>query len=185
MGIETITRSWLSELLNGERLGRSCPAPWASWVRSGRYAPLIATPVERIPRKNEQLPATADGMGMLHAVYEHFSGAPFKFERFAGELFRLHRSGFVGTIDYTCPYRDGGRDTVGEMIAGIGDETVIGEFAIEAKCYAPSCAIGTKEVSRLSGRLRDQCLEYSSRPAISGAKRTKKCGCTTVAPSCS
>jgi len=152
--VESVSRQWLDELTAGERLGKSCPTIWRQWVETGHYEPLITSPVERPPSKAQQLPQDAASRKLLEIVHAHFSANPFKFEAFAGEMLRQHRPGLVGEIDYTRPYVDGGRDAVGKVLAGRNVRTVIGEFALEAKCFSPDTAVTVSQVSRLSGRLR-------------------------------
>lgn len=57
-------------------------------------------------------------------------------------------------IDVTRPWRDGGRDAVGDYLLGPGDDPVAVEFALEAKCYEPSHSVGVRWTSRLISRLR-------------------------------
>jgi hypothetical protein len=52
------------------------------------------------------------------------------------------------------PWRDGGRDAVGEYLLGPHADPVAVEFALEAKCYAPTAGVGVRETSRLISRLR-------------------------------
>ena len=52
------------------------------------------------------------------------------------------------------PWRDGGRDAVGEYLLGPHADPVAVEFALEAKCYAPTTGVGVRETSRLISRLR-------------------------------
>jgi Restriction endonuclease len=60
----------------------------------------------------------------------------------------------VDKIDVTRPWRDGGRDAVGEYLLGPHADPVAVEFALEAKCYAPANSVGVRETSRLISRLR-------------------------------
>jgi hypothetical protein len=151
----TAPREWLADLVAGNFLSTRCPRPWLKWVETGAYAPLVAGPIRTVRSKGAQLPAEhGEDMGMLRMIYDHFAQDPFKFEKFAGDAFRWHRPDLAGQIDYTRPYKDGGRDAVGHIFAGVGEPVVIGEFALEAKCYAPDNGCGVHEISRLSGRLR-------------------------------
>ena len=56
--------------------------------------------------------------------------------------------------DVTRPWRDGGRDAVGDYLLGPRDDPVAVEFALEAKCYGPSNSVGVRQTSRLISRLR-------------------------------
>ena len=60
----------------------------------------------------------------------------------------------VDRIDVTRPWRDGGRDAVGDYLLGPDADPVAVEFALEAKCYAPGHGVGVRETSRLISRLR-------------------------------
>jgi hypothetical protein len=60
----------------------------------------------------------------------------------------------VDKIDVTRPWRDGGRDAVGEYLLGPHSDPVAVEFALEAKCHAPTHGVGVRETSRLISRLR-------------------------------
>ncbi|SRR6266566_6248261 len=51
----------------------------------------------------------------------------------------------VDKIDVTRPWRDGGRDAVGEYLLGPHADPVAVEFALEAKCYAPTNSVGVRE----------------------------------------
>src|ERR1700728_1803392 len=54
----------------------------------------------------------------------------------------------------TRPWRDGGRDAVGDFLLGPPSDPVAVEFALEAKCYAENHGVGVRETSRLISRLR-------------------------------
>ena len=61
----------------------------------------------------------------------------------------------VERVDVTRPWRDGGRDAVGDFTIGPRADPITVEFALEAKCYQPGRnAVGVREVSRLISRLR-------------------------------
>jgi len=60
----------------------------------------------------------------------------------------------VDKIDVTRPWRDGGRDAVGEYLPGPHSDPVAVEFALEAKYHAPTNGVGVRETSRLISRLR-------------------------------
>jgi hypothetical protein len=152
-----VPREWLEDLVAGKSESASCPVPWQRWIQTGQYEPLRASPIQQVRSKAAQLPAEGgEDLSMLQCIHAHFSPNPFKFERFAGDLFAWHRPDLGGDIDYTRPYKDGGRDAVGRVRAGVGEPTIIGEFALEAKCYAPGHGCGVREISRLSGRLRNR-----------------------------
>ena len=90
---------------------------------------------------------------MLRLVYEHFKDRPYDFEQFAADIWRTSQPN-VGRIDVTRPWRDGGRDALGDYLLGPSSDPVAVEFALEAKCYAPGNSVGVRETSRLISRLR-------------------------------
>ena len=147
-----VTRTWINQLIAGERLGSHCPAAWRAWVERGTYAPLLAPPTVIVRRREQQQPLPAD-QPLLDAVYQHFKDHPYDFEQFAADLWRLSEPN-VDKIDVTRPWRDGGRDAVGEYLLGPHSDPVAVEFALEAKCYAPTNGVGVRATSRLISRLR-------------------------------
>lgn len=61
----------------------------------------------------------------------------------------------VERADVTRPWRDGGRDAVGDFMIGPKSDPISVEFALEAKCYHPGGkGVGVREASRLISRLR-------------------------------
>lgn len=153
LDIPVAPRSWIKACLLGAPLSATCPDPWRDWVSSGAYAPLTAPPTSVIRSKQDQQPIDAQGRSLVAAVYSHFSPQPTAFERFAADLFQ-QSDPRVSRIDVTRPWRDGGRDAVGHLLLGPSADPVAVEFALEAKCYAPTTGVGVKEMSRLISRLR-------------------------------
>jgi hypothetical protein len=147
-----ITRAWIKELAAGEPLGPGCPPVWRTWVETGRYTPLQAPPTVIIRRREEQEPTAAD-KPLISCVFQHFKERPTDFEQFAADMWRASQPN-VDKIDVTRPWRDGGRDAVGDYLLGPRTDPVAVEFALEAKCYAPGHGVGVRETSRLISRLR-------------------------------
>ena len=147
-----VTRRWIGELSAGEPLGSSCPPAWRSWVETGRYAALLSPPTVIIRRRDQQEPVAAD-KPLISQLVGHFKDRETDFEQFAADLWRASQPN-VDRIDVTRPWRDGGRDAVGDYLLGPRSDTVAVEFALEAKCYAPGHGVGVREVSRLISRLR-------------------------------
>lgn len=147
-----IGRRWIHELTVGEPLGPYCPAVWRTWVETGNYTPLLAPPTVIIRRRDQQEPLPAD-KPLIDLVYRHFKDRPTDFEQFAADLWRASQPN-VDKIDVTRPWRDGGRDAVGDYLLGPRSDPVAVEFALEAKCYAPGHGVGVRETSCLISRLR-------------------------------
>jgi hypothetical protein len=152
LNVESIPREWIDQLAAGDPLGPSCPAAWRKWVTSGAYTPLLAPPTVIIRSREQQQPLPAD-QPLLDAVYEHFRDWPYDFEQFAADIWRLSEPN-VDKIDVTRPWRDGGRDAVGDYLLGPKSDPVAVEFALEAKCYGPGKGVGVRYTSRLISRLR-------------------------------
>jgi hypothetical protein len=148
-----VSRDWLSDVIGGNTLGTHCPDTWRRWVVSRAYRPLIAPPTITVRSRAAQTPVGSD-LSLLEHIHGYFADQPTRFEHFAAELWRMAEPN-VQRIDVTRPWRDGGRDAVGEFVIGPDADPVTVEFALEAKCYAPGRAgVGVKEVSRLISRLR-------------------------------
>jgi hypothetical protein len=105
-----------------------------------------------IRSREQQQPAPAD-RPLLDIVYRHFKDRPHDFEQFAADLWRLSEPN-VDRIDVTRPWRDGGRDAVGDYLLGPRSDPVAVEFALEAKCYARTTGVGVSGTGRLISRLR-------------------------------
>jgi hypothetical protein len=90
---------------------------------------------------------------MMAAIRDHFSTRPHAFEHCAAAIARMMMPD-IASLDVTRPSRDGGRDAVGQFRLGAGPSSVLADFALEAKCYAPPNAVGVREMSRLISRLR-------------------------------
>jgi hypothetical protein len=147
-----VTRAWINQLMTDEPLSSHCPDAWRAWVELGTYAPLLAPPTVIIRSRDQQHPSAND-KPLLDLVYRHFKERPYDFEQFAADLWRATEAN-VDRIDVTRPWRDGGRDAVGEYLLGPHSDPIAVEFALEAKCYAPTNGVGVRETSRLISRLR-------------------------------
>ena len=90
---------------------------------------------------------------MITAIHSFFRDRPHDFENCAALLARMLLPD-ITSLDLTRPSRDGGRDAVGQLRIGVGAASVLVDFAMEAKCYAPTRPVGVRELSRLISRLR-------------------------------
>jgi hypothetical protein len=90
---------------------------------------------------------------LFEKVRETFRDREHDFERCAVELWRLIAPA-TGRCDVTQPSRDGGRDAVGEYVVGPASDPIAIDFALEAKCYVDTNAVGVRDVARLISRLR-------------------------------
>lgn len=152
LDVAAVGHAWIAQIRTGNPLGTACPDPWRHWVETGIYTPLLAPPTITIRSREEQQPLPAD-RPLLELVRQHFQGREYEFEQFAADLWRMSQPN-VDRVDVTRPWRDGGRDAVGDYLLGPASDPVAVEFALEAKCYSFDNGVGVRETSRLISRLR-------------------------------
>ncbi len=156
LDIPAIPRQWLEDIALGNATSSNAPANWRQWVDHGRYIPLQAAPSKKERSRSQQLPADSEGIAVLDALIQHckeHAAREFAFEPIAAEIVKF-MDGNVGEVNLTKPWRDGGRDAIGTYLIGLPGTRVEVEFAMEAKCYSPTNAVGVKATSRLISRLR-------------------------------
>ena len=126
-------------------------------METGAYEVLRAENTVEYRNKEQQLPAPgggpSGGLAVIETIYVYFHDDPYRFEECAVEIARMMDPKII-SCDLTRARVDGGRDAVGTYQIGgpLGGVTV--EFALEAKCYALTNAVGVREVARLISRLR-------------------------------
>ena len=152
LNVPVVSRAWVNQLLDNDPLGSACPPAWRAWVESRAYDALEAPPTVITRKREEQEPPPID-RPLLDLVYRHFASNPYDFEQFAADLWAASEQN-VDKIDVTRPWRDGGRDAIGDYLIGPPSDPVAVEFALEAKCYALGNSVGVRETSRLISRLR-------------------------------
>jgi hypothetical protein len=131
------------------------PRAWLNWREVGTYEPLITDRVE-VRSRRQQTPISSTDASMLSAIHTYFNetlAEPTRLEACAVEIWRWLAPS-TGEVDLTRPWRDGGRDAIGKYMLGPLADRLAVEFALEAKCYAPSNAVGVREMARLISRLR-------------------------------
>ncbi|HEX3423817.1 MAG TPA: restriction endonuclease [Sphingomicrobium sp.] len=153
LDVARVDREWLSAIRDGRKLSPPCPKPFRRWVETGRAKALRAERVKRTRSAAEQLGRTPNQRAVARAVYDYFSGSPVAFEHFAAAVARMMDSNIV-SLDITRPSRDGGRDGIGRYRVGQPQNCITVDFALEAKCHAPTSGLGVKVLSRLISRLR-------------------------------
>jgi hypothetical protein len=151
LNVPVVSRAWIKQLLDGDTLGSEAPLIWRTWVESRTYSTLVAPPTAIIRNREEQEPLPKDRQ-LLALVHEHFARNPYGFEQFAADLWAASERN-VDKVDVTRPWRDGGRDAIGDYLIGPPTDPVAVEFALEAKCYALGRSVGVRETSRLISRL--------------------------------
>ena len=148
----TIDKGWIDEALKGLPSLENAPPSWRNWVQTGEYKPLKAPAARAIRTREEQLTQDRTEQQIIDCILNRFEGRATCFEACAAELAKL-LLGDVTTLELTRPWRDGGRDAVGEVRLGRDRASIEVKFALEAKCYAKK-AVGVAEVSRLISRIR-------------------------------
>ncbi|HWW64459.1 MAG TPA: restriction endonuclease [Sphingomonadaceae bacterium] len=150
---ENVARSWINSIIAGQPDLSLAPAVWATWVETGRVIPLLAPRTIQHRRRGEQLPSDPIEKEVVEVIHRFFSDDPHGFEQCAAELARMMLPD-ITSLDLTRRSRDGGRDGIGQMRIGTGTSAILVDFALEAKCYAATHAVGVREMSRLISRLR-------------------------------
>jgi hypothetical protein len=178
LDIPVVPRAWITGLKEGDPLGSECPEAWRIWVASRTYTPLLAPPTVITRSREDQQPPTVD-KPLLELVHTYFKNRPYDFEYFAADLWRTSQPN-VDRIDVTRPWRDGGRDAVGDYLLGPRSDPVAVEFALEAKCMplVTESASGRQAVSSPGCGIASSV--YSSRRPISTARPTKNFGKTGI-----
>ncbi len=152
LDVPVVPRAWIEQFLDDDPLGSECPSVWRAWVESRTYTALVAPPTTIIRSREQQEPLPRDRQ-LIALVHDHFASNPYGFEQFAADLWATSERN-VDKIDVTRPWRDGGRDAVGDYLIGLPSDPVAVEFALEAKCYALGNSVGVRATSRLISRLR-------------------------------
>lgn len=153
LNVPVVSRAWLNDIRSGSSANINAPAEWKAWVNGGQPMALRSIPVLAHRTRDEQLPSDPIDRLMLQAIYERFASRPHDFEICAARIAEMLLPGIV-TIDVTRPTRDGGRDAVGKYRVGSGITSIEVDFALEAKCHAPTTSVGVGMTARLISRLR-------------------------------
>lgn len=155
LDVPVVERLWIADLTAGVPPTESehCPDAWHEWVKGKVYTTLVAPSTAIVRKPAEQTPNDQDGRDILAAIHAYFEDCPTAFELCAVDIWRFIAPA-TGAVDVTRPSRDGGRDAVGEYVLGPLADPVKIDFAVEAKCYAPTTVVGVRDVSRLISRLR-------------------------------
>ena len=153
LNVPVVSRDWLGDIFGGRTHTLNTPPAWTKWVHTGQADVLIAPRSVEFRTRSEQQPAEPDGQEMIAAIHSCFRDRPHDFENCAAVLARMLMPD-IASLDLTRPSRDGGRDAVGQLRIGAGAASVLVDFAMEAKCYAPTNPVGVRELSRLISRLR-------------------------------
>lgn len=152
LDVREVPRAWINSILAGES-EQHAPKAWLDWRETGLARRLVAPRSIEIRTREEQLPRTTSDAAMLAAIHTHFAGRPHDFEHCAAQIW-LMLAPETDELQVTRRSRDGGRDAIGTYQVGPPADRIKIDFALEAKCYAPTNSVGVREVSRLISRLR-------------------------------
>lgn len=157
LDIAQISREWIKDLENGNFVTDNAPDVWLKWRENATYTPLKAERTKDHRSKEQQLPTTPLQEQILEIVYSRCAENPTDFEYVAAAVFELMDAN-VGNYEITRETRDGGIDATGKYnispATGPDSDTLVVEFALEAKCHHPDSGNGVREISRLISRLR-------------------------------
>ena len=149
----TVPRNWIFDLMAGDPLSAAAPSAWQHWVATGNHRALQAARPREWRPKVDQLPNLPDDIKLLAVVHSHFSSDAFAFERCAAALFQM-MSPSADVSGITRAVVDGGRDALGTYSIGPQEDPIKLDWSLEAKCYASTTAVVTRDTSRLISRLR-------------------------------
>ncbi|MEQ4488275.1 MAG: restriction endonuclease [Dehalococcoides mccartyi] len=155
-GSEAISREWLQALINNHDNNLSlAPNAWKSFIYKGRMGikPLAAPKLQVSPDKRQQMPISNNDIALVNCVRKHYQDNPCGFEKCAAKLVQMMDSNFF-SFELTRPWRDGGRDALGQYRIGQNTSKLYIDCALEAKCYSESSAVGIKQTSRLISRIK-------------------------------
>ena len=147
-----ITRAWLKDVVAGTTDTANAPPAWLVWRKNGIYQPLAAPRIHSFRTPQQQQPETAADAAIIEAIRRHFHDRPTAFEPCAAAIWQMYAPDTEHTV--TRGSRDGGRDATGHYRLGPVSDPIRLDFALEAKCFAPTNSCGVRELSRLISRLR-------------------------------
>ena len=158
-GQKPITKEWIESLITNHKNNlQYAPEAWKKFIANGRNGiiPLKAPKIHLIPSKYNQLQSDIEGNRCLDYIRNYYKDNPYGFELCATEIIKKMDSNFENFI-LTRPWRDGGRDAIGEYIISNKSKANYPlkiDCALEAKCYAPDTSVRVKQMSRLISRIR-------------------------------
>ena len=151
-----VSRAWIDDIRNGLNVkSQHAPQSWLDWVNKDLRRPLISPTTRKTRTKDEQLPSTVLHKTVLKQVYDRFTDSPTSFEYCAVAIAQLVLPSIIDPR-VTPRTADGGRDATGIYQIGQPPSSVSVDFSLEAKCYAPTNAVGVADLSRLISRLRNR-----------------------------
>ncbi|WP_205609997.1 restriction endonuclease [Clostridium botulinum] len=153
LNINKIPREWIKDLSEGNGYrSKFAPIVWKKWVKDGKYNQLLSKKVIEFRTKEEQIPNNKNDVEIIKTIYDFFEDG-YSFEPCAVKIAQLMDKNIV-SYELTQPFKDGGRDCIGQYRIGLPDSSILINFALEAKRYDLKNGVGVKETSRLISRLK-------------------------------
>ena len=156
-----INLGWLTDIERNACGSKYAPIEWLNYIENRKYHSLTAISETSIKTKEEQLPPESNQVQcqMLKALQDYFiqKDRGYSFESFASDIVQQIDENVI-RLDVTRPFKDGGIDAIGKYQAfNAGTQSVIVDFYLQAKCYAPfKAAVGVKDTSRLISRIKNR-----------------------------
>ena len=157
-----INLGWLTDIENNNACdSKYAPFAWLNYIENQKYHSLTAIRETSVKTKEEQLPPESNPVKcqMLKALQDYFiqKDRGYSFEGFARDIVKQIDENVI-RLDVTQPFKDGGIDAIGKyQVFNAGIQSVIVDFYLQAKCYAPfNNAVGVKDTSRLISRIKDR-----------------------------
>ena len=151
-----ISVEWLADLRDGKTIGHRTPKSWRAWMDSGVHNALAAPRTVAFRSREEQVPSDPNHVRIIELIVHYFRNHPrreYAFEGCAAEIAMMMDPN-ITECDVTRPWRDGGRDAIGNYRIGHQDHAIGVEFALEAKCKQLTSGSRIPETNRLISRLR-------------------------------
>jgi len=89
LDVGVVPRAWIDDLLSGKWNTENCPAAFFEWSIRRHYTPLEAPRTVTSRTKEEQLPASPEGMAILRTIHSYFAEVPTAFEACAVAIWRM------------------------------------------------------------------------------------------------
>ena len=129
------------------------PIALLSWIKTGKYSPLVADPKKYIRSVEEQIPRSGIQAELINHILKLTESEPTDFEPIAAGIWHLLNKSQM-EIEVTRRSVDGGRDGVGYLVLGPVTDPIRIPFALEAKRYKKGVNVGVKDMARLISRIK-------------------------------
>jgi hypothetical protein len=129
------------------------PAALLTWIKTGKYTPLVADPKKYIRSVEEQTPRSGIQAQLIEHILKITELEPTNFEPIAAGIWQLLNKSQM-EIEVTRKNVDGGRDGVGYLVLGPVTDPIRIPFALEAKRYKQGVNVGVKDMARLISRIK-------------------------------